>query len=148
MFARDVDIYFHTEEDAMAFMLYNNKKIKVASEKHLHTTTNENLIWGYLYKEATDLISGFDFRCCAGAYDPTSQHIVTVKGMMEDVRNERLVVQTGARCTSLRRLIKYVHYKGFHIDHYQMAIFVELVRKLDFNRDMELIDEPERMEYK
>lgn len=136
----DIDIYFHCEKDAYEFAELNNRKIKNNVEGIcLYTTNNENLIYGIPYSTPEDLISVFDIRACAIAYDPTNNQVISVKEAIGDAKDKVLTFQVGARSYSLNRLLKYVTEKGFTIDSWQRAIFVELIKSSNADKDIELL---------
>ena len=144
----DVDVYFKTIESANLFAKLNKVEQQVAwnlvkQKDQLKmcawvTLNNRkyNLIWGYKYKNIEDLISRFDIRACAMAYDPCWNKITLVQGALHDALDKRIVWQTTARNISVHRLIKYSK-KGFTIDKYQKVIFAELLKE-KFNMELEL----------
>jgi hypothetical protein len=138
----DIDIYFHSIEHANLWCKINNIRIpeyqfglcgSVWCPQNIHY----NLIVGVPFNNIKDLIAGFDIRACAIGWDPIENKILAVEGAVEDCKSKRIVFQTGARCLTVRRLVKYLE-KGFSIDHNQKAIFVELI-KLKPNRDQEIL---------
>lgn len=140
--AEDVDIYFHTKEDALEFITLNSM-IGFNMESPIcgygsHEEIKYNLIWGIEYKNAKHLISRFDIRACAMAICPTDKLLFVVRGAMDDCNNKKIVFNPVPRGVSVRRLIKYVE-KGFQIDPYQRLFFAELVRSDLYSTELELI---------
>ena len=144
----DVDVYFKSIDDAMLFAKLNkvDQQVKwnLAKQKDqlnvcAWVTLNNrkyNLIWGIKYNNVKELISRFDIRACAMAYDPCWDKIIMVQDALQDAMEQRIVWQTTTRHMSVHRLIKYSK-KGFKIDPYQRVMFAELL-KTKHNTDLEL----------
>lgn len=141
--ANDIDIYFHSKEDAIEWLKINDlpySKLSdmkssscVLSAKHAHL----NLIWGVQFDSPEQLLSGFDIRACAIAYDPNEDKLIHVDGAIDDTKNKRIVFQVGVRNLSVHRLMKYLN-KGFTVDKYQRVIFAELIKLGRHNSIIEL----------
>lgn len=146
IYSDDVDVYFKSINDAILFAKLNKVDQQVQwnlAKDQLNicawvTLNNRkyNLIWGIKYNDAKDLISRFDIRACAMAYDPYWNKITMVRGSLQDAIEQRIVWQPTAEHISIHRLIKY-HEKGFTIDAYQRVMFAELL-KTKYNTDLEL----------
>jgi hypothetical protein len=141
-YPNDIDIYFHSIEHAQAWCRLNKATMGYMSgicgnayKKGLGM--HINLIVGIPFVEARDLLIGFDIRACAMAYDPVAKKIIAVEGAHEDCEQKRIVWQTTARSITVKRLIKYITEKGFMVDSYQRAMFVELL-KIKSNIEQEL----------
>jgi hypothetical protein len=139
----DVDIYFHSKEHATLWCAINrfNPPTDFIHDLCAHVYRNSvtyNLIVGVPFKNTEDLISHFDIRACAIAYDPVKCKVTSIQGAIQDCINKRIVFQTEARSITVKRLVKYIE-KGFKIDKYQRAMFVELL-KMRSNRDEEFLE--------
>lgn len=138
----DIDIYFKNEEDARNWAARNNiSNIWLAPNNKsfycsilLSTMVKLNLIFSIDFKDEQDLISRFDIRACAMAYNPTTNVFTLVDGAADDCRDKRIVIQANPRSASIWRLLKYVT-KGFKIDRYQTALLNEIL-KLQPNREL------------
>ena len=138
----DIDIYFHSKEHAISWCKINDIILPISFVHSLCATVYKNfkkynLIIGIPFENAQDLISKFDIRACAIAYDPLNCKIINVKGAVGDCINKRIVFQTQAKAITVKRLVKYIE-KGFSIHPYQRVIFVELL-KTKSNIDQELL---------
>lgn len=141
--AEDVDIYFHTKQDAQDFLWLNAMTQYFNMENPIcgygtFDNIKYNLIWGIEYKDPQHLISRFDIRACAMAIDPTNRKLYMVRGALDDCNNKMIVFNPVPRGVSVRRLIKYVE-KGFEIDPHQRLFFAELVRSDLYSTELELI---------
>lgn len=152
--AQDVDIYFHSKEDALKWSTYHHTRVFIDKSAYPRNppeiTDSEfcantemygirfNLIWGLTYTDAKSLIAGFDIRACAIAYDPNTDKAYHVHGALQDCFNKHIIFQTNARVVSVARLIKYIN-KGLTIDKYQRSIFAELIKSGKHDRLLELI---------
>ncbi len=141
--AEDIDIYFHTKEDAKEFLSLNAMSQYFNMENPIcgygtFSDIKYNLIWGIEYKSPEHLISRFDIRACAMAIDPTQKILYTVRGALDDCTNKQIVFNPVPRGVSVRRLIKYVE-KGFEIEPHQRLFFAELVRSDLYSTELELI---------
>ena len=139
----DVDIYFHTKQDAELFLSRNQTygKIITAEQMCFYATiagTKVNLIWGITYTGPEDLIGAFDIRACAQAYDPSTQEVILVEGAWEDSRNKAITMLTSARAATVKRIIKYTQ-KGFTMDKFQRVIFAELLKGGFHTNELEII---------
>jgi hypothetical protein len=145
--AKDVDVYFHNEEDVLTFIEVNKSELEKYSKAHgcgyayfKRKGLKYNLIWGIPYENAEDLISGFDIRACAIAYEPLGQKMgrfMAIEGALADCISKRIVYQTTARAISINRLLKYIK-KGFNIDKYQRCILAELIKSGHHSPEIEI----------
>lgn len=145
----DIDIYFHSKDDAEKFCrvngIYNadfsDKKQMCTSFYHLGDKLN--LIWGVSYANARDLISEFDIRACSMAYDPNNSKVYAVSGAIDDAKSKSIVYNPIPRAVSIRRLLKYTQ-KGFSMSKYQRLFFAELIRTDIYSSELELTTGYER----
>jgi len=138
----DIDIYFHSKEHATLWCAINgfSKPTNFMYDlcAHVYRNVTYNLIVGVPFNTPEDLISHFDIRACAIAYDPVKRQVISVQGAIGDCVDKRIVFQTEARSITVKRLVKYIE-KGFKVDKYQRAMFVELL-KMRSNRDEEFLE--------
>lgn len=142
--AEDVDIYFHTKEDAKEFVELNGMwGFDFDNPVCAYGNGNGdgiayNLIWGIEYRDPANLVSRFDIRACAIAVDPNTMLVHAVRGAVDDASCNKIVFNPVPRGVSIRRLVKYVE-KGFQIDPHQRLFFSELVRSNLYSTELELI---------
>lgn len=141
--ASDIDIFFHSKDDALAFSNANptlklTKDLKIS---YYGYTNNRviNLIYGIPYNDGYDLLSSFDIRACAMGYDPITKDFIAVKGSIVDTKCRYIVWQMGCRAATIRRLVKYMG-KGFTMPKYQQAILAELIKANIHSSELELIE--------
>jgi hypothetical protein len=142
---QDIDIYFHSLEDAKEFASVNcifHKNAEGVSGSFCQmvylSLTKINLIWGIPYDSPKDLISRFDIRACSVSLDPNTGTIYAIHGATQDCIAKQIVFNTNPRSVSVARLLKYVS-KGFSIDKYQRVIFAELIKLGRHSNELELI---------
>jgi hypothetical protein len=140
--SNDIDIYFQSKEDAIAFAKLNFPNLQTGSDKvglRVYTDSGGsfNLIHGIAYRKPEELITRFDFRAISIALDPTSNTVYAVRGALFDVSRKRLVYNPLPNSATIARLVKYVN-KGFSIDPYQRLFLAELLRSDTYNADLEL----------
>jgi hypothetical protein len=139
----DIDIYFHSANDANEFLLANkisNASVMFRGPIAIQVMFGKqilNLIWGVAFNDAKDLISHFDIRACSVAYDPQWNLVHTVKGALWDAANKFIVFNPVPHHTTVARVIKYVQ-RNFNMDAYQRLFFAELIRSDMYNTDLEL----------
>lgn len=140
--AADIDIYFKSKEDAQSFIAINGMwGFEMDSEICGYGSQNSikyNLIWGIDFKSPEHLVSRFDIRACAVAYNPHTNKLYAVRGALEDAMNKNIVFNPVPRAISVRRLVKYIE-KGFTIEPHQRLFFAELVRSNIYSTEIELI---------
>jgi hypothetical protein len=139
----DVDIYFHSKADAELFLSRNRTHGKIITAEMMCfyaqiANTKVNLIWGINYTSPEDLISAFDIRACAQAYDPANQEVIVVEGAYEDSITKTITMLTSARAATVKRIIKYTQ-KGFAMDKFQRVIFAELLKGGFHTNELEII---------
>jgi hypothetical protein len=146
----DIDIYFHSKEDAQEFAKLNgwwvkdfiyDKPKEEGKSVCAYAEVNGikyNLIWGISFKNASELISKFDIRVCSMAFDPSCSKFLLLEGAFSDAVWHRAVFNPVPRNVSMRRLIKYVK-KGYEFDNYQRLFFSELVRSDIYSAELELV---------
>lgn len=140
----DVDIYFKSKKDVLAFMDRNkdmymsdyNTDSNIAW-KTIKDGTHFNLIFGIAYKDPADLISRFDIRACSIAYDPATNEIYSVRGSLADCVMRRLIYNPIPHNTTIARLLKYTK-KGFDIDPYQRIFLSELIKSKSYDPEIEI----------
>jgi len=147
--ADDIDIYFHSIDDAMEFAKINGVEQQVKwhlayKPEVLNTcswiTVNGckyNLIWGIKYNNMEDLLTGFDIRACAMGIDLNNHIFTAVDGALGDTELKRIVWQPTAQVVSVWRMLKYLA-KGFTMDKYQRVMFAELIKHGAYRADLEL----------
>lgn len=140
----DIDIYFKCRDHAIEFCKVNNLYLGWIHDPHvmcvsIPTQTEKlNLIWGVEFDNINNLISRFDIRACAIAYDPNQQKLYTVNGANADIFNKDIVFNPVPRAVTIRRLVKYIE-KGFRIDKWQRLFFAELLRSDIYSAHLEEI---------
>jgi len=141
--AADIDIYFKTKEDAQSFcrlnQMYGFEFSNPMCSYGAHDVFKFNLIYGVEYDTPAHLISRFDIRACAMAYDPKTELVHIVRGAIQDCIGKEIYFNPVPRGVSIRRLVKYVE-KGFKIsDKHQRLFFSELVRSPIYSPELEII---------
>lgn len=143
--SNDIDIYFHSKQNALDFIHLNGIHINAESLQDDDICIKYsafqgpvvNIIWGIEFKDKKHLISRFDIRACAAVYDPNDGSIYAVKGACDDIREKKIVFNPVPRATSIRRLVKYIE-KGFSISRYQRLFFAQLIKSDIYSCDLEL----------
>lgn len=142
--ADDVDIYFHSREDAIEFLKLNKSfncqisdEDRICKYAHFKSGNKCNIIWGIEYADGIDLIKGFDIRACSMFIDPNAKQFVSLCGAITDAYTMKIHFNPTPRAITVARLIKYIE-KNFEIDRYQRLLFADLIRSPHFNPELEL----------
>jgi hypothetical protein len=139
--AKDIDIFFKSEADALEFAKINNLFLRpTGNPMCVYTTYGDeivNLIYGVKFESPDELISNFDIRAISTAFDPNTNKIYEVVGAAYDSNVKRIVYNPVPRSASIRRLVKYVE-KGFSIDKHQRLFFAQLISSELFSPEIEL----------
>lgn len=138
--ANDIDIYFHSKQDVLAFLVANKWSYNLSDLEKAQMCIRHgdyNLIFDIPFTTPESLISKFDIRACAIAYKPSENRAVWVEGAPEDAVNKVIHFLTSPRSVSIHRLLKYIE-KDFKIDKYQRVIFAELIKLGYHDSDLEL----------
>lgn len=107
---------FHTMNKVLSD--YSDFKV-LASKPHvtdwIDTVRDKKLqVVNKPYADVSDIVSSFDIRACAIAYD--GEYIYWIKDTIRDIKDKRITIQTvEPRRTTFVRVEKYIQ-RGYHID--------------------------------